>query len=315
MSSQNTARKQKQIITTSTPFQDVKNVSSSFALPQCVRYKRKILICKQRACYSYHTLKNEYKFVCEYPHEVKLFGHCVLKLEYHRNNKDSNGVTLLSFGGKHNHTLVIKYISDIKRNKSKNHNYPIQIGRKQDDYEGVRAVIDGSNNHLLFITYYKNNISVFDLNVFQFIKHDKLPAIKKWMSTRNDEMLLFCKKIGLSIEYDESNILFQFRQLPVCSDIASFNEYAYWRMEWQKDDCINTHENESDIFYTTYIENSKQIQDQLKKLMKWWHQREQNDKSDIIEKFKIMSKYKWKDKITKEDIDSIRFTIDAYLYL
>ncbi|ETO05378.1 hypothetical protein RFI_32016, partial [Reticulomyxa filosa] len=69
------------------------------------------------------------------------------------------------------------------------------------------------------------------------------------------------------------------------------------------------------ICYTIYIENSKQIQDQLKKLMKWWHQREQNDKSDIIEKFKIMSKYKWKDKITKEDIDSIRFTIDAYLYL
>ncbi|ETO01615.1 hypothetical protein RFI_35825, partial [Reticulomyxa filosa] len=32
---------------------------------------------------------------------------------------------------------------------------------------------------------------------------------------------------GLSIEYDEDNNTFQFHQLPVCHNIASFNYYAY----------------------------------------------------------------------------------------
>ncbi|ETO03154.1 hypothetical protein RFI_34257 [Reticulomyxa filosa] len=32
------------------------------------------------------------------------------------------------------------------------------------------------NNHLLFITFQFNNIIVFDLNTFQFIKHDILPT-------------------------------------------------------------------------------------------------------------------------------------------
>ncbi|ETO01465.1 hypothetical protein RFI_35975, partial [Reticulomyxa filosa] len=56
-----------------------------------------------------------------------------------------------------------------------NHNNPIIIGRDYDDYGGMLAVIGGSNNHLLFITYFFNNISVFNLNTFQFIKHDTLP--------------------------------------------------------------------------------------------------------------------------------------------
>ncbi|ETO07311.1 hypothetical protein RFI_30081 [Reticulomyxa filosa] len=45
MSNQNTTQKQRQTIIALTAFQDVKNVSSSLALPQCVRYKREILIC------------------------------------------------------------------------------------------------------------------------------------------------------------------------------------------------------------------------------------------------------------------------------
>ncbi|ETO00828.1 hypothetical protein RFI_36612, partial [Reticulomyxa filosa] len=44
---------------------------------------------------------------------------------------------------------------------------------------------------------------------------------------KNNEMLLFCKGTGLSIEYDEDNNTFQFHQLLVCDDIAQFNEYAY----------------------------------------------------------------------------------------
>ncbi|ETO05270.1 hypothetical protein RFI_32126 [Reticulomyxa filosa] len=113
------------------------------------------------------------------------------------NNRDSNETTLLSFGGDEaigRHTLVMKYVS-VWRNNNKitklkksnisgnynewipftdNHNNPIQIGKKKDNYKGARAVIGGSNNHLLFITYYPKNISVFDLNTFRFIKHDHL---------------------------------------------------------------------------------------------------------------------------------------------
>ncbi|ETN99196.1 hypothetical protein RFI_38285, partial [Reticulomyxa filosa] len=40
-------------------------------------------------------------------------------------------------------------------------------------------------------------------------------------------MVLFCKKTGLSIEYDEDDNTFQFCNLPVCKSIAVFSHYAY----------------------------------------------------------------------------------------
>ncbi|ETO00552.1 hypothetical protein RFI_36888, partial [Reticulomyxa filosa] len=102
----------------------------------------------------------------------------------------TNQIILLSFSGYLKHKLVMKYVSIwsniSKKNKkannynqwvpfTDNHKHPIVIGR-DNEYRGVRAVIGGINNNLLFITYYKNNISVFDLNTFQFIKHDTLPT-------------------------------------------------------------------------------------------------------------------------------------------
>ncbi|ETO01784.1 hypothetical protein RFI_35655, partial [Reticulomyxa filosa] len=98
--------------------------------------------------------------------------------------------------------------------------------------------------------YHCKRKSVFDLNTFQFIKHDKLPAnnneicyrcfvsksengqVQEMMKTnqknkRNYQMLLFSFRAGLSIEYDEDNNTFQFQKLPACDDIASFNYYAY----------------------------------------------------------------------------------------
>ncbi|ETO35284.1 hypothetical protein RFI_01779 [Reticulomyxa filosa] len=131
-----------------------------------------------------------------------------------------------------------------------NHNNPIIIGRNDDDYHGVRAVIGGSNSHLLFITYSKNNISVFDFNIFQFIKDDTLPTndiirshcfvsksengqeqemmkINQDKIKQNCEMLLFKYNTGLSIDYDEDSNTFQFHQLPVCDDVAPFCRYAY----------------------------------------------------------------------------------------
>ncbi|ETO35996.1 hypothetical protein RFI_01066, partial [Reticulomyxa filosa] len=83
----------------------------------------------ERACCSCHTLKNEYKFICEYPSKVKLFGHCVVK----RQTKTKTVMKL----------------------------YPIVIEKYGNkNYNGVRAVISGSNNHLLFITYHEKDISV-----------------------------------------------------------------------------------------------------------------------------------------------------------
>ncbi|ETO35156.1 hypothetical protein RFI_01920 [Reticulomyxa filosa] len=245
-------------------FQTLKNLPNPLDQSQCVLHKYELLICggyEQRECYSYHTLKNEYKFICEYPSDVILMGHCVVKLA--DNNKNSNQLSLLSFGGykASRHTLVMKYVSvwgNISNKLDKlnnynqwvpftdNHNHPIIIGRESDNHCGVRAVIGGSSNHLLFITYYRAKISLFDLNTFQFIKHDKLPTDndiwyhcfvpklengqgQEMMKTnkQNNQMLLFCKHTGLSIEYDEDNNTFQFYQLPVCDDIAPFYAYAY----------------------------------------------------------------------------------------
>ncbi|ETO21263.1 hypothetical protein RFI_15939, partial [Reticulomyxa filosa] len=244
------------------PFQSLKKLPTPLDESQCVIYKHELLICGgsgERACYSYHILKNEYNFICDYPSDVKLYGHCVVKLV------DNNQTTLLSFGGSPKHTLVMKYVSvwsniSNKSNEFNNynqwipftdsHNFPIQIGRDIDDYYGMRAMIGGMNNNLLFITYYPKNISVFDLNTFQFIKHDTLPTdnsiflhcfvsnsengqgqkmikTNKEKNKQNYQMLLFYRKTGLSIGYNEDNNIFQFHKLPVCEDIASFCAYAY----------------------------------------------------------------------------------------
>ncbi|ETO32969.1 hypothetical protein RFI_04136 [Reticulomyxa filosa] len=179
-----------------------------------------------------------------------------------------NQITLLSFGsdleGKNKHTLLMKYVSvwsniSNKSNKlnsynqwipfTDNHNHPIIIGieRDQDNYIGVRALTGGSKNHLLFIICLGNNISVFDLNAFQFIKHNFLPAGGYYIeypcfvsnlengqeqemiktNKQNCQMLFFCRKAGSLIEYDEDKNIFRFYQLPVCDDIALFNAYAY----------------------------------------------------------------------------------------
>ncbi|ETO36934.1 hypothetical protein RFI_00127 [Reticulomyxa filosa] len=234
-------------------FQILKELPTPLYQTQCVLHKHEILICGgrfKRACYSYHTLKNEYKFICDYPSHVKLNGHCVVKLD--NNNKNSNQITLLSFGGSEHvkrHTLVMKYISWVPF--TDNHNNPIIILRDNIDFQGARAVIGGSNSHLLFITYLYKNISVFDLNTLQFIKHDTLQFRdycqiwyhcfvskseniqgQEMMKTnqgksKQNQMLLFKQNIGLSIEYDEDNNTFQFHQLPVCKDIEPFSHYAY----------------------------------------------------------------------------------------
>ncbi|ETO24895.1 hypothetical protein RFI_12261 [Reticulomyxa filosa] len=458
-----------------TPFQSLKALPTPLSQSQCVLYKHELLICggyNQRTCYSYHTIKNEYMNICSYPNNVKLDGHCVVKL-IDNNNKDSNEITLLSFGGDKNnrHTLVMKYVSvwsndnnndneiNTLNNYNKwipftdNHNNPIVIGGDKDAYQGARGLIGGKNNNLLFITYFHKNISVFDLNKFQFIKHDNLPTdyigyhcfvSKPEMikNNKNYEMILFCKKTGLSIIYDEDNNIFQFNQLSVFDDISSFRNYAYlcindiillfggihkysirenkWmtfqntlsnplchcvailnednayihiigglndntksvlthtktkvrielKVKKEENKTVKKEENKvknDNIFFVDLklckckfdmkekdeqIRKKEQSENNINdindinvinifsfvfffvlniylkkkgknKWMEWWNQREQKDKTEIIEKFKIMSneqfglwllnECKWKNEITKDDIDPIRFLLNTYI--
>ncbi|ETO15006.1 hypothetical protein RFI_22363 [Reticulomyxa filosa] len=229
-------------------FETLKELPAPLFQAQCVLHKHELLICggyNQRACYSYHTIKNEYKFICEYPRDVELNGHCVVKL-IGNNNKDSNQDTLFIWSNENEINKLDNYNKWIPF--TDNHNNPIIIGRYNDNYWGVRGVIGGRNNHLLFITHYENNISVFNLNTFQFIKYHTLPiATNSWIwyhcfvsksengqgkemmktNQQNYTMLLFKENIGLSIRYDEDKNTFQFQQLHLCNDIASFNSYAY----------------------------------------------------------------------------------------
>ncbi|ETO05529.1 hypothetical protein RFI_31866 [Reticulomyxa filosa] len=257
--SQHTSQRNQHLIT---PFQYLKALPILLSLSQCVQYKHGLLICggkDKSVCYSYHTIKNEYKFICEYPSHIKVESHCVVKLV-----DNNNEVTLLSFGGFCQHTLVMKYVSvcdDISNKLNElnnynqwipftdNHNRPINIGSLNSTYIGARAVIGGSNNHLLFITHLYREISVFNLSKFKFIKHNFLPTYnyieyhcfvsnsengqgqeKIKTNKKNYQMLLFCKKAGLSIEYDEDKNTFQFHQLSVYDDIASLFKYAYVRI-------------------------------------------------------------------------------------
>ncbi|ETO08510.1 hypothetical protein RFI_28874 [Reticulomyxa filosa] len=93
------------------PFSHMNNLPATFTQAPCVVHKHEILICgdaRKRECYSFHTQKNRYEFVCSYPEDVKLEGRCVVK-RVNKNNSDD--ITLLSFSGMHEHALVMKYVS------------------------------------------------------------------------------------------------------------------------------------------------------------------------------------------------------------
>ncbi|ETO17312.1 hypothetical protein RFI_20013 [Reticulomyxa filosa] len=242
---------------TLSPFETLSPLPVPLTRSQCVFYKQEILVLggwKQINCYSYHVLKNQYKFICSYPKNFTLTGHSVIKLTKSDNN--SNYITLLSFGGQgeneKKHTLIMKYISvwddNIKIKKIEdfnkwmpfvnNDNRRVFIGREKDNYHGIRAIITGQHSHLLFITYPPKNIDVFNLNTFRYVNHSILPTddyiwyhcfeLKKGDNlTAKYESVLFCKATGLLIEYDENENKFKFQKLPVFADLLPFYRYAY----------------------------------------------------------------------------------------
>ncbi|ETO21141.1 hypothetical protein RFI_16063, partial [Reticulomyxa filosa] len=69
--------------------------------------------------------------------------------------------------------------------------------------------------------------------------------------------------------------------------------------------------------------NEQKFNGKNKKWVKWWSEKGEKDKAEMIEKFKVMSnkqfqtwllnECKWKNKIKRDDIDSIRFVMDTYL--
>ncbi|ETO33501.1 Kelch repeat-containing protein [Reticulomyxa filosa] len=258
-------------------FQKVAALPLPLKRGQCVFHNHELLICGgyyERACFSYHILQNQYKLICRYPAETKFYGHTVVKLE---DSSDEDSITLLSLGGYPKHTMIMKYTSVWSGNKvsatdskcvnqwvplTDRNNRPVCIGREKDNYEGMRAVIGGSKNHLLFITYPPKNIDVFNLNTLRYVVHSTFPSADDWVwyhcfmfvglnglammpkqskrngkkknnnnnnnnnNNKNTEMVLFFKKTGLSINFDEASRCFTFHKLPIYANLASFKGYA-----------------------------------------------------------------------------------------
>ncbi|ETN97141.1 hypothetical protein RFI_40390, partial [Reticulomyxa filosa] len=131
------------------------------------------------------------------PDDVKLNGHCVVQLNHSQTNP--NETHLLSFGGqdekKIKQTFSMKYksvweINDHNNNQSDSkfenqsfntwirHDQDTNIGIFEDYLIGVRGLIGGINNNLLFITYCPENIEVIDLKTMKSlngIKDDIIP--------------------------------------------------------------------------------------------------------------------------------------------
>ncbi|ETO35899.1 hypothetical protein RFI_01163 [Reticulomyxa filosa] len=225
-----------------TPFETLAPLPLPFFQAQCIAYKQEILTCggnKTNECYSYHTIRNQYKLICSYPKDVILHGHCVLDI-----TNNNNKITLLSFGGLFKHTLIMNYTSvwnNDKKNeyvnewiplKDNNNNTLIYIDK--GNYEGARAIIGGSNNYLLFITYSPQNISIFNLDTFQYIYNNTFLTEENWISyhsfiskTENkNEMILFYKNTGLIINYNENNNTLQFHKISICDDISLLKRYS-----------------------------------------------------------------------------------------
>ncbi|ETO20647.1 hypothetical protein RFI_16572 [Reticulomyxa filosa] len=255
-------------LTTTSPFEILASLPIPLRGAQCVPHSNEIIICGgsfHNDCYSYHILRNQYKFICSYPKNISLYGHCVVKYANNHKNSNVNEITLLSFGGTNKHTLTMKYVSvwdEEKENRNgvvdtkhinewapliDSKNKQVYIGGEKGLSEGLRAVIGGNNNHLLFITHLSKSIEIFDLGILQHIRHAILPIENVIMyhcfvlkpenklqtaNENNDnkkitEMMLFCERTGLSIKYNEATNTFQFNNIRVCTTLRFFSSYGY----------------------------------------------------------------------------------------
>ncbi|ETO18778.1 hypothetical protein RFI_18469, partial [Reticulomyxa filosa] len=179
--------------------QSLPELPDLFSAPRCIMFNDEILICggpETNKCYSYHTLRKQYKYICSYPSDISLRGHCVLQWKHSQTKV--NEIHLLSFGGQgkdiikqtfsmtyqsvwdNNSYQNVWYINGYQRNfKSEpssfvqtlniwnRHEQDNKIGTIEDDLEGVCGLIGGKNNDLLFITHNPQNIEVIDLKIMK----------------------------------------------------------------------------------------------------------------------------------------------------
>ncbi|ETO02443.1 hypothetical protein RFI_34988, partial [Reticulomyxa filosa] len=102
-------------------FQSLPELPKPFDGSPCILFKEELLLCggyEINDCYSYHTLKKQYKYICSYPNDVQFNGHCVVQLNNPQTNP--NEIHLLSFGGQHKNIMKqifsMKYKSVLKKN-------------------------------------------------------------------------------------------------------------------------------------------------------------------------------------------------------
>ncbi|ETO25888.1 hypothetical protein RFI_11247 [Reticulomyxa filosa] len=191
-----------------------------------VAWKDEILVCGSN-CYSYHTVKNKYKRICDYPTPTVPKGHVVVEL--HRNKKE---ITLLSFGGnEHKHTLLMHYKSVWVNNGSINNKWitaPNNIGGETDNMRNPRAVVGGKDNTLLYVVHKPDRVLVLDIKSFQIIATSQLP-----LEIFGSICLL---KIGNGIAFvnrkhitwivlDESNMTIQYKKSDVNCDLKFLFDY------------------------------------------------------------------------------------------
>ncbi|ETO18837.1 hypothetical protein RFI_18410 [Reticulomyxa filosa] len=223
---------------------------NSFGLTQCVSLNNEIVICGglfNSECYSYHVEKRAYKKICDYPTEIKIFGHIVLQCK----NAKEYGETmtlLLSING-----YGMQKKSDSKQCHS-NHvnewklisgNFDNVIG-KSAKLNGARALIGGKHNNLIFIAgCYPNKIHVIDVATFKKIKvvNNDLPLVHQNLSYHcfvsktlhnevvTNEFLLIVEDLTLSITYNEDAQSFAYAFLPNCLSLKHCNCFAY--VPWQ----------------------------------------------------------------------------------
>ncbi|ETN99123.1 hypothetical protein RFI_38364 [Reticulomyxa filosa] len=240
-------------------FQTLPELPKPFTTPQCILFKDELLVCggyQLNDCYSYHTLKKQYKYICSYPNDAKFNGHCIVQLIHSQTN--SNEIHLLSFGGQNKNkikqTFSMKYKNVWESSDSKSeyqsfntwikHNQDTNIGKLEDDLEGVRGLIGGMNNDLLFITHFPKKIEVIDLKTMKpltGIKDNIIPKGNHILGisyhcfvplTMNNEKLinhfiLFCQNTGLLIKYDEQNKTFHYEKLPIYPALNGFAFYSF----------------------------------------------------------------------------------------
>ncbi|ETO11037.1 hypothetical protein RFI_26340, partial [Reticulomyxa filosa] len=247
-------------------FQILPELPKPFITPSCISFKDEILICggyETNCCYSYHTLKKQYKYICSYPNGVRFNAHCIVQLAHPQ--ADSNEIHLLSFGGqdknKIKQTFSMKYksvweISDNHCNSKSDHDSISQnvnnwtrfaencsIGKLEDSLRGLCGLIGGKNNDLLFITCYPEDIEVINLKTMKPLTGIKNNIIPKGehklgiqyhcfvpLTIENEKVanhfILFCYNTGLLIKYDEQNKIFNYEKLPICPALSDFALYS-----------------------------------------------------------------------------------------